>query len=410
MDKKIILGLIVLLVVFLNNIAYSQSGWIQQNSGTTSHLLEVFFINADTGWCCGTYGKILKTIDGGDNWNSQTSGTTELLGGIFFINSDTGWIAGREGNLFYTENGGDEWNVQFVAESINDVFFINDTIGWICGPAHPSVFKTVDSGINWVAPDTSYTSSSFDFIQFIDENTGFGGSSMGISKTTNGGRSWTPCDVYINCHSFYFLNDTHGWAVGSTPQAMKTINGGESWTLFDDERFGRLHDVYFLDENIGWAVGDNGTIFKTTSNGEEGWQLQATSVEGMLFSVYFFDTSTGWVIGEGGIILKTTTGGTTSIQENTREHDTPIQYSLSQNFPNPFNPSTTIYYRLPKSGNVKLNIYDLLGQEIVSLVNSYQTAGEHEITWQPKGLSSGIYFYRLHAGEYAETKKLILHK
>jgi hypothetical protein len=85
-------------------------------------------------------------------------------------------------------------------------------------------------------------------------------------------------------------------------------------------------------------------------------------------------------------------------------------FALYQNYPNPFNPLTTIKYNLEKSNDVILKIYNLSGQEMETLVNGFQTSGEHEITWQPRGLPNGIYFYRLQAGEFLETKKLILEK
>ena len=88
----------------------------------------------------------------------------------------------------------------------------------------------------------------------------------------------------------------------------------------------------------------------------------------------------------------------------------PSGLKLSQNYPNPFNPQTTIKYNLNKSNTISLKIYNLSGQEIETLVNRFQTIGEHEITWQPKGLPSGIYFFRLESGKYSETKKLILQK
>ena len=88
----------------------------------------------------------------------------------------------------------------------------------------------------------------------------------------------------------------------------------------------------------------------------------------------------------------------------------PDKFSLSQNYPNPFNPSTTIKYNLNQSSKVTLKIYNLSGQELETLINEFQVAGEKEVTWQPKGLPSGIYYYRLQAGDFSETKKLILQK
>ena len=88
----------------------------------------------------------------------------------------------------------------------------------------------------------------------------------------------------------------------------------------------------------------------------------------------------------------------------------PKGYTLEQNYPNPFNPSTMIKYSLKKPGHVYLRIYNLNGQEIETIVDKYQAAGEHEITWQATGFSSGVYFYKLQAGEFSETRKLILLK
>lgn len=96
--------------------------------------------------------------------------------------------------------------------------------------------------------------------------------------------------------------------------------------------------------------------------------------------------------------------------EEQRQPASPAFYKLEQNYPNPFNPSTRIKYQLARSGHVVLMIYNLAGQEIATVVNEFQSAGEHEVTWQPKGLPSGLYFYRVHTGDFSEAKKLILQK
>jgi subtilisin family serine protease len=88
----------------------------------------------------------------------------------------------------------------------------------------------------------------------------------------------------------------------------------------------------------------------------------------------------------------------------------PHSYNLYQNYPNPFNPSTIIKYDLPQTGFVSLKIYDALGREITSLVNNQQEAGVHEIVWNAKDFTSGVYFYKLQSGEYTATKKLMLIK
>ena len=88
----------------------------------------------------------------------------------------------------------------------------------------------------------------------------------------------------------------------------------------------------------------------------------------------------------------------------------PVANYLSQNYPNPFNPTTTIEYSLPLSGDVSLIVYNLLGEEVARLFDGFQQAGVHNTSWDASNLSSGIYLYRLQAGDFVQTKKLLLLK
>lgn len=90
--------------------------------------------------------------------------------------------------------------------------------------------------------------------------------------------------------------------------------------------------------------------------------------------------------------------------------DLPDRYILEQNYPNPFNPITTIGYALPRSGEATLIVYNLRGEELASLVDSKQTAGNHEVTWDASNVASGLYFYRLQARDFVQTRKMLLLK
>jgi hypothetical protein len=88
----------------------------------------------------------------------------------------------------------------------------------------------------------------------------------------------------------------------------------------------------------------------------------------------------------------------------------PIEYALEQNYPNPFNPSTTIKYSIPEDGSVKLAVYNMLGEQVVSLIETNQKAGRYEISFNAENLASGVYIYRLEASNYTASKKLMLMK
>jgi hypothetical protein len=98
----------------------------------------------------------------------------------------------------------------------------------------------------------------------------------------------------------------------------------------------------------------------------------------------------------------------TSVEEHST--DLPSSYILLQNFPNPFNPSTIISYQLPIGGNVTLKIYDILGNEMETLVDEFKPAGKYETEFNAASLPSCVYFYSLKAGDYIDTKKMLLLK
>jgi hypothetical protein len=86
----------------------------------------------------------------------------------------------------------------------------------------------------------------------------------------------------------------------------------------------------------------------------------------------------------------------------------PLNFRLSANYPNPFNPETRISYSVPRAGSVSLAIYDVLGREVARLVNENKQPGDYSVSWNANGVPSGVYFYRLVAGEYVATKKMVL--
>jgi hypothetical protein len=93
-----------------------------------------------------------------------------------------------------------------------------------------------------------------------------------------------------------------------------------------------------------------------------------------------------------------------------QESGLPYTYDLLQNYPNPFNPNTKIKWQLPQTGLVTLKIYDVLGREIATLVNEELAAGDHEIIFEAASFSSGVYLYRINAGDFIQTKKMVLLK
>ncbi|NUO78649.1 T9SS type A sorting domain-containing protein [candidate division KSB1 bacterium] len=174
--------------------------------------------------------------------------------------------------------------------------------------------------------------------------------------------------------------------------------------------------IYTINPNTGVAtlVGSTGLggYNPALAFGPDGTLYGITSTNNFIR----IDTSTaaGTVIGPIGVTgmltLALRTDSTTVSVDERESMAIAHTYQLHQNYPNPFNPSTTIRYALPHAGLVTLKIFNVRGQELATLVHEKQSAGEYAISWRPEGLPSGLYLYRLQAGDWVETKKMILAK
>jgi len=400
--------------------------WFQQTSGTTVNLQSVFFINANTGWACGGSGKIIKTTNGGLDWLEQNSNTTASLKSIQFIDADNGWACSAD-QILNTTDGGSTWNAQSFPPSgyISAFQFINLNEGWVLSHNANISYanKTTNGGINWNVKVQSQA-EYFETLFFLDENTGwipFGGTG-GVLKTTDGGNSWMQYSANLSGSpmKIMFVDSITGWISHNTLgsyEISKSTDGGVTWFTQIAESFKFIHSINFPNSAIGYAVGwemfippnpDEEFIIKTTDGGTN-W-IEQYRDDGVLNSVNFVNDTLGWTVGNGGKILTTDNGGVTSVEEkNSIILD---NFTLYQNYPNPFNPSTTIKFTISDLRFTTLKVYDVLGNEVATLVNGEKPAGEYNVEFRIDNLelSSGIYFYRLQAGEYSNTKKMILLK
>ena len=161
------------------------------------------------------------------------------------------------------------------------------------------------------------------------------------------------------------------------------------------------------DNRIPATTRDSSTyVFRLPSNSNE-----VTLNTKLLYRLFFkpvIDIKK-WHLQDVVMVNEILTLTVTSVGEGPRQNEI-SSFILKQNYPNPFNPSTNFRYTIQKASFVTLKIYDLLGQEIQTLVSTYQESGEYKSTWRPHDLASGVYLYRLRANDFLETKKLIFLK
>jgi photosystem II stability/assembly factor-like uncharacterized protein len=410
-----------LISILIISLSYSQDGWELQNSDSTEFLNDVYFLDKNIGWIVGRDGTILNTINGGENWTKQNSGATLELTSVQFLNESVGWIVGDE-TILYTEDGGDDWTLfeQKVLGNPKFVYFVDENYGWIGG--HDAyILKTSNGGKDWESIKVEYDALEGAF--FLNDKIGWFFNTYGFYKTEDGGYTFIEEYDLELCNSLFFLNTNLGW-IGRGSRSMEmssvffgeiesTIDGGATWDRQIDGIC--IESIKFFDENNGLAIGMIGGksqmkgLFLKTNNGGETWESQFLDSVGVR-EFHFIDMNTGWIVGfyGHGNILKTIIGGVTTLPDD--ENLRLKEFLLFQNYPNPFNPLTMINYQLPITNYVELTVYNLLGQKVTTLVSKKQKAGYHQAEWNASRLSSGVYYYKIEAGEFQDVKKMILLK
>jgi hypothetical protein len=175
------------------------------------------------------------------------------------------------------------------------------------------------------------------------------------------------------------------WSQGATYKTYSIVDPGDT-TKAVTLRIGRATDTYVWGLKIPTEPFTfTGALGQYSANPATGFQLMPVDTN---------DIKAGFVVGVDEPVIETI----------------PAVYALEQNYPNPFNPSTRIEFSLPKQSNVELKVYNVIGQEVATLIDQPMDAGRHVVTFDARSLASGLYFYRILAGEFTSVRKMVLVK
>lgn len=401
-------------------------------------------------------GRVWRTTDGGVNWTQLTAPSGPEPYCIWAIDVNTAFIGdggaggglGGNAKVFKTTNGGTTWTMVLSTGGsggfINGIVFSRTTPSFGIAQSDPPnglgqpywIAKTTDGGNTWALsspqpPGISAAASAQNSIVVIDNQFYGFGLNAGAARvyfTSNGGTSWTignlgvgvsPCFV----SGFAVKSDKTagiGAPSNSLPNIARSTNGCVSWTAVNTGAgvsgycvMQWIHgsSLCYLSTQSGTA----GCIKRSTNDGATWTQMTTGGIVGGSPGHHFdyFKEANNvvhlyLVASDGSIIRYRDSSLVVGI--NVNNGSTPTEYKLEQNFPNPFNPTTTINYALPKASVVTIKVYDMLGNEIMDLVNEQKPAGNHSATVDASGLASGVYFYTIKAGDFAASKKMTLVK
>ncbi len=422
--------------------------WTLKTPGTRLPLYSVQFTDALHGTIVGYRGTILRTTDGGTRWNSQVSGSSDELLGIAFADPNTANVIGRDKTLLRTTDGGASWTGQLIETgygtvmTFSGVCFGDSKIGFIVGKKdtlrdttnvrtsfrESLIWRTTNGGGSW----TRLADNSGTWLYGVAFSSATNLTAVGgypdygvILRTTNGGNNWVQSNIGTFVPlllSVCYATPSTGIVVGNMGTILRTTDGGATWKLRPSGTTNALRGVSFSDRNNAFAVGDSMTILQSVDGGLN-WTSLSSGLYSSLYAVSFIDSAHGIITGEGGAVLSTTPDATVVSVGDDRTASIPNKPSLAQNYPNPFNPTTAISYQLPAPSGaegsavsfVTLEVFDVLGRKVTTLVDAMQSPGAHVVHWDGSARSSGVYFYRLRVRDaltgsdrLVETKKMLL--
>jgi hypothetical protein len=382
------------------------SEWIQTNWPESNSFFNLCSSNNKVFariWDSFNGGRMFFTTDDGMNW-TQIGSADSSIDILSIVMLDSKMLAGTWNGFFQSADDGTTWNAITPTgiptdATIWSIMKMNTTL--FAGTTG-AVYKSTDNGNSWteigpgIAADARITS-----IVASGDNIFAGSASNGVFKWTNSGTSWTTintnlADTHISqlmvlenkllavTLTGVFISDNSGTNWEANPSILDNIN---CFVAVNDQLIAGTDDdgAYLsLDNDITWSPFSSGMPSDTRI-----WSLTINK-DGI-----FAGTSSGiWFL--------------SSPNNVNVERENSTSFTLKQNYPNPFNTSTTISFAIPSKSFVSLKIFDLQGREVATIISEEISEGYYTRKWNAAGLSGGIYFYRLQAGSYSETKKLIL--
>ena len=448
---------------FLYHTTDGGETWETQYAGKSSFSYIGYKEDEETVWYVGYGGAIYSSDESGENWQLHTPGTRNWLWDADFVNSQTGWVIGDVATVFATTDGGETWEQQMYNEPDSADYwwngaridFLDENYGWVGGDEQLAF--TTNGGVTWeIIPFENY---GYRLLHFFDETTGiatrknYDTYETEIVRTTDGGYTWNIQCITNAMNSIHFIGD-EGWLVGydgTNPTILHTTDTGLTWEELAPPNvlYLNLQDVYFKDSLNGWIVGNLG-VWRTIDGGNT-WNsvpIDVTLGEAIAFSE---DGQWGWITNSYGEMWYTQDAGEsweeypyidvnqlnevviadnyawafggarTIVRWNQNDVSIKKEHNLIntpqriKNYPNPFNPTTTIAFTIPKTSQVYLGIYDISGKLIKTLIDAPIEAGYHTVMWDGtddngSSVASGVYFYKLKSKGYEKTKKMLLLK
>lgn len=441
---------ILTVIIFSISINNSISQWTAAGStGVLGNFPSISVVDQNTAWVAGgnLTPQVFRTTNGGTNWTViPMTGVPLDLFCIWATDANTAYVGnggnaggttGGNASFYKTTNAGVNWTVVGstggTAGFFNGIVFSKNTSSFGIAESDPPAGAgssyylsiTTDGGATWTQtspPGFVGSASAANSVVCVDPLFYGWGNNIAASMivTTDGGGTWANRQVSGLIGTFTsglaFKDDRLTGLLatsGSLPSIARTTNAGVNWTIINTGGGTGYCTIKWIENtNTCYLSAQTTGGVRKSTNGGLNWTAMTVPAGTTLTHMEFKKSGTV-VYGYG---VSNTTGAVIKLVDNVTEVTAvnsliPDAFKLGQNYPNPFNPTTTINFSIPSASEVSLKVYDALGKEVAVLVNEFKTAGNYSYDFTAaSSLTSGVYYYRMTAGNYSDTKKLLLVK
>lgn len=400
--------LIPILVLIVFTSSYSQNAWEKTSCPDNSQTNSIA-VNSNGDIFAATDNGLFRSLDDGDNWSNL--GVNLGLRLVFIGPADEVFITtNHQGSVLRSTDNGSNWD-SIGLTSWQNSLAINSNGDIFAGTDNHGIYRTTDNGQHWEHTMNGLTSDHITSLlinsnQFIFAGTIFGG----IFRSADNGESWTQINqgLTTNYITSLALNSSGDIFAGTSGHGIfRSTDNGDTWSEINHGIIGENRWIRSI------IISTDGDVFAGTSDGvlqsENNGETWVNINEGLIdHNVRTLSNNPDEIFAGTGAGVFKRLNSITSV--NISDTQIITSFKLYRNYPNPFNPETKIKFQVPKECNVEIKIYDILGSEIFELLNERKEAGIHEIRLNAAQLSSGTYIYKIVAGEFVQTMKMLVLK
>ena len=403
--------------IFISND--NGNSWVEKNTGiNNSDITDVYSTTTGTIFCSRfsldySHGGVYRSLDEGNSWEKLNTGTNNPNARAFFEDTQGNIYVGDK-DLYRSSDNGENWQVVQSGWSLFYCFAQSPNGTIFAGTSSSGIFRSTNNGLTWSTSNIGLTSLTIFTLTVTDSETILAGSFEGdIFRSTNNGSSWETINTLHNSTVLSLYTATNnitfaGLNADFYNSMLKSSDDGLSWEPVVS--FPVLGKIVGINQNsIGdiFAASQYDGVYQSHDNGNSWLLLSNEGITNLRIQTMNISVDGYIYVGTWRGSLFKSIHSTTDVEH---KNYLPNDISIKQNFPNPFNPSTRIKYAIDGRRFVTLKVYDILGNEIATLINEEKSAGHYEVKFNGNGLPSGVYFYELKAGSFIQTKKMVLLK